>query len=97
MTESLKITKQTEEIVDVGVTALLHWTEDRNIAATAETRSGRLVAESEHEEARLEVEAAAALYLNGDALAGSTESEHADLYSASAVQTVLNNHIQQTI
>ena len=36
-------------------------------------RSGRIVAESEHEEVRLEVEAA--VHLNGDALAGPTESE----------------------
>ena len=43
-----------------------------------ETRSGRLAAESEHEEVRLVVEAAAALFLNGDALSRSTESEHAD-------------------
>ena len=33
--------------------------------------------ESEHEEVRLEEEAAAALHLNGDALAGSIGSEHA--------------------
>ena len=40
-------------------------------------RSGRIAAESEHEEVRLEVEAAAALHLNGDAPGGTTESEHA--------------------
>ena len=43
-----------------------------------ETRSGRLVAESEHEEVRLVVEAAAAFHPKGNALAGSTEAEHAD-------------------
>ena len=46
--------------------------------STLKMRSGRIVAESEHEEVRLEVEAAAALHLNGDALAGSTEWESRD-------------------
>ena len=45
--------------------------------STEKMRSGRSVAESEYEEVRLEVGAAAALHLNGDAIAGSTESEHA--------------------
>ena len=43
-----------------------------------ETRSGRLVAESEHEEVRFVVKAAAALHPNGNALGGSTKSENAD-------------------
>ena len=46
--------------------------------STVKMRSGRIVAESEHEEVRLEVEAVATLHSIGNALAESTESEHAD-------------------
>ena len=35
-----------------------HWNKDTNAESTDEMRSGRIVAESEHEEVRLEVEAA---------------------------------------
>ena len=77
MTESLKIPKQAEEL-SMLVSRHYHWNEDTNTAATVETRSGRLVAESEHEEVRLVVEAAAAFHPKGNALAGSTEAEHAD-------------------
>ena len=73
----LKLSKTAEGVVDAGVTASPHWNEDTNVAAAVERRSGRLVAESKHEEVRLEVEAAAALHSNGNALAGSTESERA--------------------
>ena len=76
---TLKIPKQAEGVVDAGVTALLHWNEDTNTAATAETRSGSFVAESEHEEVRLVVEAAAAAavhHLDTDVNATAIDSEH---------------------
>ena len=77
MSKSSKLPEQGRGVVDAGVAALLHWNTDTNGEAAEEMRSGRIVAESEHEEVRLEEEAAAALHLNGDALAGSTESEYA--------------------
>ena len=77
MTKSLKTPEHAEGVVVAGVAALLHWNKDTNAEATEEMRSGRLVADSEHEDVRVEVEAAAALHLNGEALAGTTESEHA--------------------
>ena len=78
MTVSLNIPKQAEGVADAGVTALPHWNEDTNTAATVETRSGGFVAESEHDEVRLAPEAAAALHPKETHLLGSTEFEHAD-------------------
>ena len=75
MTKSFTISEQAEGVVDIGVAALPNRNKDTNAEATEEMRSGRIVVESEHEEVRLEVEAASALHLTGDALAGSTESE----------------------
>ena len=46
--------------------------------STVKMRSGRIVAESEHEQMRLDVKAAAALHSNGIAFAETTESEQAD-------------------
>ena len=46
--------------------------------STVKMRSGRIVAESEHEEGRLVTEAAAELHSNGTAFGGTTESEQAD-------------------
>ena len=77
MSESLKMSKQAEGVVDVGFTTLPQWNEHTNDAAKVQTRSGRLVAESEHEEVSLVAEAAAALHSNGNAFAGNTESGHA--------------------
>ena len=75
MIKSFTISDQAEGVVDIGVAALPNRNKDTNAEATEEMRSGRIVVESEHEEVRLEVEAASALHLTGDALAGSTESE----------------------
>ena len=46
--------------------------------STVKMRSGRIVAESEHEEVRLVAEAAAVHHSDGIALARTTESEQAD-------------------
>ena len=48
MTESSAMWKQAEGVVDAGVvTALPHWNEDTNAAASVKMRSGRLVAEAD--------------------------------------------------